>query len=334
MKFLTKRSFSIISLAFLICSAAFTQSLRPVVNSIEARAVSSTKIIVSWKLPEKTEGSSISSLLVYKDTKPIIGRESIEKLTPLATLPWSATSYTDIVKDFHEYYYAVLSLTREGSYEHKEGLYFDEDLDTVESTDEGELLMVILPGVNTTVNGVRVKSPVKKNEIPQKTTESAKERLYEKDEMREQPLPFIDILGSANIPDHKISTKAEKEALGLVGGKQTHLKKEPMDVYFFEEDMVSPPGGDEYLLFEVLRTSFVKGRYKESIAALNKFLSQRRTEETTNRATFYIAEAYYFSGDFEEAVNTFVVLSDVYPALTRKWIESALELYQLPEDQR
>ncbi len=332
MNFFRKTFITSILLSILTVSAVSAQSLRPVVSGIEAKAVSSNKITVSWRLPKKTEGSSISSLLIYKDTRPIVSRESIEKLKPLAQLAWSATSYTDTVKDFHEYYYAVLSLTRNGNFEQDKNLYFDEELDAVEETDQGELLLVILPGVNSTVNGVRVKSPVVKKEIPEQT-ESAKEKLYS-NELREQPLPYIDILGTVNKPAPKISTKTEEKALKLVGGKNTRIKTEPLDVYYFEEDLVSPAGGDEYLLFEVLKSSFVNANYAEAVSSLERFLAQKRTPEVNSRATFYLGEAYYFCGDFENAIENFILLSDIYPSLSRKWIENSLELYKLPEDQR
>lgn len=332
MNSLRKCGISVIFLLTLTVHSVFAQSLRPVVSGIEATAVSSNKITVSWRLPKKTEGSSISSLLVYKDTRPIVNRESIERLKPVAQLAWSATSYTDTVKDFHEYYYAVLSLTRNGDYEQKEGLYFDEELDAVESTDQGELLLVILPGVNTTVNGVRVKSPVVKKDIPEKT-ESAKEKPYAS-EIREQPLPYIDVLGTVNKPAPKISAKSEEKALKLVGGKNTHKKTEPLTVYYFEEDLVSPAGGDDYLLFEVLRTSFVNAKYESAVTQLERFLAQKRSASVTSRTTFYLGEAYYFSGDFENAIDCFIRVNDAYPSLSRKWIENSLELYKLPEEQR
>lgn len=332
MNLFRKTGISLIVLLALNVYSITAQSLRPVVSGIEAKAVSSNKITVSWRLPKKTEGSSISSLLIYKDTRPIVSRESIEHLMPLAQLSWSATSYTDTVKDFHEYYYAVLSLTKSGGYEQEKSLYFDEELDAVEETDQGELLLVILPGVNSTVNGVRVKSPVVKKDIPEKT-ESAKEKLYP-DGIREQPLPYIDILGTVNKPEPKISASSEDKALKLVGGKNTRRKTEPLDVYYFEEDLVSPAGGDEYLLFEVLSSSFVNADYVRAASALEKFLAQKRTAEVNSRATFYLGEAYYFCGDFEKAIEHFILLNDIYPALSRKWIENSLELYKLPEEQR
>lgn len=332
MNIFRKTRISFLILLTLTVHSAAAQSLRPVVSGIEAKALSSNKITVSWHLPKKTEGSSISSLLIFKDTRPIVSKESIEKLKPLAQLPWSATSYTDTVKDFHEYYYAVLSFTRKGDYEQKDNLYFDEELDAVAETDQGELLLVILPGVNSTVNGVRVKTPAAKKDIPEKT-ESAKERLYNKNELRDKPLPFIDVLGTVNNPDPKISAASEEKVLKLVGGKNVHRKTAPLEVYYFEEDLVSATGGDDYLLFEVLRTSFVNADYSTSIKTLEKFLAQKRSSSVTARATFYLGEAYYFTGDFKKAIDNFILLNDVYPSLSRKWIENALELYNLPSDQ-
>ena len=267
---------------------------------------------------------------MYRDTKPIAGKDAISHLAPLATLSSTADSYTDIVSDFREYYYAVISITKPGTRVIDSELYYDEELDKPEDMTGGKPYLVFLPGVNTTVNGTRVKSPVQKNVPSKKTTESAKEKLYGAGDMREQPLPFLDILGAAKVPAPKISRKTEKQALSLTGGKQTHKAPEMLEPYYFEQDLMSPDGGDEYLLFEVLKTTFVKKEYQAAIVALKKFLAQNRTNSVTNRASFYLGESYYFSGKYHEALNQFLELQDTFSPLSQKWIESSLELFEIP----
>lgn len=327
-----KRRFFAATLLFLSGSLFWAQATRPIVSSINAYPSSTTTIIVSWILPKKTEGSSISSLKVYRDTRPLAGQNALKNLTPVATLPHNAVSYTDTVSDFREYYYAVISLTKPGDYTNDDDLYYDEDLDKTDTSGGGEAFIVLLPGVNATVNGVRVKSPIQKSAIKPKT-ESAKEKLYADGTMREQPLPYLDILGITDAPDPTISKSTQEKALALVGGKQTHQEAELLDPYLFEQDLMSPAGGDEYLLFETLRTTFVQKNYPAATAALQRFLAQNRATDVTDRANFYLGESYYYCGKYKEALSKFLDLEDTFTTLSRKWVESTLELYEIPQSE-
>ena len=91
--------------------------------------------------------------------------------------------------------------------------------------------------------------------------------------------------------------------------------------------MTEPSGGDDYLLFDILKTTFIKKKYGECSEKLIKFLGQNRSKDVTNRAIFYLGECYYYTGDFSKALGQFLLLEDVYPALSRKWSESTLDLY-------
>ena len=317
---------------------AVAQSARPIVTNINAYGSSSTKITVTWNLPQKTEGSTIRSLVVYRSPRPLIDVSSFAKLTPIATLPMGSVSYTDLVPDKREYYYAVLTITAPGTYETDSELYYDEELDALPSTDEsGTTYTVLLPGVNATVKGTKVKTRSQKNSnLPEQVPEQ-KDREYSKNQLRDQPLPFIDVLGDGEeIHVSQISPEAHRKALELIGkkngdsAKKKRLAQALLEPYVFEDDLMSPPGGDEYLLFEVLRTSFIQKKYSDSISALTKFLGQNRSLSVSNRAHFYLGESYYFSGMYPEALSEFLLVEEAYSALSRKWIESTLTLYQIP----
>ena len=321
-------------LALISCIVCFSaaisaQTTRPIVSNINAFPFSTTKIIVSWELPAKTEGLTISGLLVYRNTKPFVGQNAVANLTPVAKLAHNALSYTDTISDFREYYYAVITLTRQGDYSYDDKLYYDEELDSTVDDSSGTPYDVILPGVNATVNGARVKSPVK-SAAPKAGSASAKEKLYAKGELREEPLPYLDLLGTAAEPEPQISKSTEAQALALVGGKETHRAPTMLEPYLFEEDMMSPAGGDEYLLFDSLRTTFVQKNYPAATASLKRFLALNRNKAVTDRANFYLAESYYFCGKYEDALNLFLDLEDTYDSLAYKWIESSLEFYQIP----
>ena len=95
--------------------------------------------------------------------------------------------------------------------------------------------------------------------------------------------------------------------------------------YIFEEDLVSPDGGDEYLLFEILKASFVTKKYKETIEKLNQLIGTNISEETRNRAYFYLGESQYFCRNYEDAVRSFVKVQAAFPTVSKKWLEDSLD---------
>ena len=313
--------------AFLFLEKSFAQNSSPLVFGIEAMGVSNSLITVTWNLPLKTQNFYINSLLIYRDTRPITSYSQISSLKPIANLPRGTVSFNDRVSDRCDYYYAVISLTMAGSREN-EDLYYDEELDSLEKEGEGAPYAMVLPGVNATVNGAKVKTKkADQISLPKQKTESEK-KTYE-NSLRKMPLPFIDILGDEQNHESTISLAAQEEALSLT--KKAEQKQLSLEPYIFEEDLVSPASGDEYLLFEVLRTSFIKKNYTKAIRDLNNFLAQNRNEKVAKRARFYLGESYYFTGDYKAALSKFLELQEDYPAVSRKWSESALDLYEIPE---
>ena len=313
----------ILALSFIIsASAAFAQSTKSVVTGIKAESSSAKSVTVTWSSPADLK--TVSALLVYRATKPFTGFSQTEKLEPVAILAPNETSYTDTLRTSQVYFYAVVSALGSATSSDSE-LFFDEETDTKrEYSSDNPLLKTVLPGVNATVQGARatrqkkVKSAIKNAEQPRKT--------YEDGELRETPLPYIDVLD--DLPEHepKISAEAKNKAKNLIR-KNSRQKPEPLPIHIFEEDLVSPAGGDEYLLFEILKTYFIKKQYSESITHLRKFLAQNRTKEVADRASFYLGESYYYTGNFPSALTRFLALEETYPELSRQWIDSTLDQF-------
>lgn len=308
---------------------ALAQSHRPIVADIYAYPSSTNTINISWSLPSKTSERTITKLLIYKDTRPIQTPNDLNNLTPLATLPFGSVSYTDTVSDFKNYFYAVISITIPGNFSIDEELYYDEELDVPDSQGEETPYLVILPGVNSTITGTAVKHQ-KNNSIPiqEDSIESA-----EKDEintgMRNQPLPYIDILGEGIPETKKIEGKTSDKAMTLISPSVKKQNVTILEPYIFEDDLISPAGGDEWLLFEILRTSFIKNDYTNCLKALKAFLAQNRTIEVSIRAKFYEGECLYYLGRYQEALNLFLELAEDLPILSRKWSESTLDCYTI-----
>ena len=306
--------------------AAGAQSARPVITGISAVSDSAGKITVSWSLPAKTEGTQISAVLVYRDSRPLTESSALAGIAPVARLGMGADTYTDTVSDGIEYYYAVILEVIAGNMRADEELYYDEELDAAETPAAGTAYTVLLPGVNATVKGTRARGTAKKQAPVQA---AVPERTYEENQLRDRPLPFIDILGGERRKKSgTISRGAEKKALSLAEGERP--APQVLEPYIFEEDLLSPQGGDDYLLFEVLRDSFIRQDYNASVTALKKFLAQNRTAAVTRRAQFYLGESYYYTGHYPEALSCFLSLEEAYPSLSRRWMESTLDLYSIP----
>ena len=301
-------------------------SERPVVSDISAVSTLSNKIEISWKLPENLKNSHISSLLLYKDSKPITDTDILQKITPVI-LPKNAITYVDKVQDFKEYYYAVIVNTEKGK--ETEELYYDEEKDEKLSISQGKAYKVLLPGVNSTVVGAKI-SYIKTESSSSNKSNPVDTNNVPDNDMRYQPLPYMNILED-NDRDSTISAKTKEKALSLL--ENTPAKVTKLDPYIFEEDILSPQGGDDYLLFVILSRYFIQRDYETSIKQLNSFLGQNRNKNVTLRATFYLGECYYYYNNYPRAISLFLSLEEFYPNLVKKWSESALDLYTLPDNQ-
>lgn len=278
------------TLLLFVTSALFAE--RPIVRNIQAISGKGTKINVFWTLPQNPD-KPITKLLIYRDTMPISSYEMLEKKDPIASITPDYTGYTDSVKDYKDYYYAVIAVTTEP---------YD----------------LVLISINATSSGVHLPIP-KAKETPKK---KEYEKLYPDGKMRETPLPYIDLVDGINEePTISDSTAVSTKALSAKTEKASPL----MTLYIFEEDLVSPDAGDDYLLFEILKTYLVQKKYSQAITQLNRLAGTNIAETTRSRAYFYVGEAQYLSGDYDQAVKSFVKVQHEFPNLTKKWVDSALD---------
>lgn len=288
-----KKAFSIIGLLF-FSFILFAE--KPIVRDIQAEAGKGNKINIFWTLPENPE-KEISSFFIYRDTRQIASYAQIKNISPIAQIDSNFSGYTDLVKDYNDYFYCVLAVTKDSS------VPYD----------------LILLSFNSTVKGVHISMNTQQKE-PQKKEQ---EKLYYEGTLRETPLPFIDIVENSLQPEPTVSEEAAFAAQTLTNKNK---KREPvLKPYIFEEDLISPDGGDDYLLFEILKQYFVHKNYDEAIVQLNKLAGTNIKDSTRSRVYFYIGECEYLTGEYEKAVKSFVKVQDIYPTLARKWINSSLD---------
>lgn len=285
---------SFFAVFFLFSSFGLFAFDRPMVSGIKASAAKGSKINILWNLPENTE-KPVTKLMVYRSNKPVTSFEDLSTCTYVATLSGNTTGFTDTVKDLNDYFYAVIAVT-------------DKPYD------------LVMPSLNATVSGVRLEGKKQEAEVKKEIPE---EKTYPKGTLRETPLPFLDLVEGMDETENKISPEARQKASVL--GIKTITKAEKLAPYFFEQDMISPERGDAYLLFDILSRYFAPRKYKDAVTQLTKLTSRNIEEDVENRALFYLGEALYYTGDYENAVRTFVKIQDVFPVQSQKWLEASLD---------
>lgn len=283
---------------FSLISNVFSQVNKPIVQNISAKLLDTNKIEITWSIPEKFNATN---LFIYRNVKPFSTVEQLYQLKPIAKLTPNSNVYVDNVSNFRTYYYLVLA-----------------------SISKDELYDIILPSVNATIKGVKITKQNEKSD----SNNILLEKNYAPGVMRELPLPYLGNISDLTKKPNKLNKNVIEAGKSLeLKTRQTKNKK--LSPYYFEEDLVTPLGGDDYFLFEILSNSFIKENYANSITEFQDFLSVNRSESTTNRAVFYLGQALYYSENYRHAISMFLFVEEVYPALSRKWINSSLDLYKI-----
>ncbi len=282
-----KKIFAILFLIFTI-SLAFCDI--PIVQDIQAQVSKGTKVNIFWTLPADCE---ISKIVLFRSTTPLTSYDHIKVLKPLTTLEGFVTGYTDSLKDYKDYYYAVIC-------------YVD-----------NEPVDLLMAGVNSTVKGIHLDIPSQKPAVIDET----EDKLYFTGELREIPLPYLESKTDDN--NTNLSQNALDKAKTLMNASKTENKL--LAQYIFEEDLVSPDAGDDFLLFDILKNYFVQKQYSSAIIQLEKLIATNINENTRNRAYFYLGESNYLMGNYINAIKTFAIVENIYPELTKRWVNSSLD---------
>lgn len=290
------------TLLFLIFTfSCFTQSsVSSVISNLRASINNTSEdfatISLKWKIPQKND---ITEFIIYRDNKQIL-KENLSLLKPIEILTGKYTSYFDTVTNLSdEYYYAVLTKTRNGD-------FFD----------------IIIPTVNATVNPVIPK--------PKKTVFSENINKPGRIETRENereliPLPYLNEEDNSYV-EKKAIPKKNIEIAKKLSAKKTEKKSKPLQI--LPQDK-KPESGDQYLLSTIVNTSFIKADWNTAESEFLKFLKINRTEETVSRANFYLGQIYYYQGKSKNALNSFMTSLNNYPIESRQWIDEVLEEFEI-----
>ena len=169
-------------------------------------------------------------------------------------------------------------------------------------TGDGKVFKTIIPLVNASVSPVRARAGG-----------------------RAASFPAPDAVGPAaegNIKDERL-VRAARELSAREGAPEPAT----LAPHIFPGDSPSSRIGDDYYLYQILRDSFIPENYRKAADELSDFLGIKRSEEAAARAAFYLGESFYFLGDYRAAIARFLSVSDDFPELARKWLDSALDLY-------
>ena len=71
-------------------------------------------------------------------------------------------------------------------------------------------------------------------------------------------------------------------------------------------------------------------QYELAEQALRDFLSINHSKDATDRGTFYLGETLLYQGKYQQSLSCFLRVQDRFPDLTARWIQAALDGYQLP----
>lgn len=288
-----------------LCTAG--AQVRPIVSNLNAFPQSKNQIRLEWTVPEISE-PSVTGIVIVRDSQVISSYDQINSKTIIASVSSGETSYIDTIPDSKDYFYCVLA-----------------------RVSESKIYKIILPSINTTITGTKAKSSAQEGIVVSEKSPKVEviKFIDPSERLRQVPLPRPDLIENNDTKKIQLGNAAVKavKELGLKDIKPDVITKE----FVFEEDMISPAGGDEYFLFKILKESFVKKQYSASVKSLTEFLSVHRDEKTTKRSYFYLGEAFYFTRDYQNALFCFLKVQEDYPELAKKWIDSCLDLIQLPD---
>lgn len=284
---------------FVLALAANAQP-RPMVTNISVKAGRGGEALLSWTPPDGASGAE--ELLVFRSARPITSASQIQNVSPRARLSPDATGWIDAPPAGGECFYAVVAVAR------------------------GERFDVIIPSANATTKGAQAAAPSAPTAVPDAGED---EKLYPGGVSRETPLPSLSSgRGESSVSGGAVQSPKTEGLAARASGRKMLAR------HIFKEDLVSPENGDDIFLFDSLKTYFIRKKYSESVESLSKLLATNLSESVARRATFYLGESYYFLGRYESAFKAFVSLMDFYPELSKKWIDSSLDMMDPPASSR
>jgi hypothetical protein len=269
-------------------------------------------------------------LLLFRSNTPMDSTEDLlEAFAPLQ-LEAGTTRYVDYPIPGVESYYAVI------------------DTETFKLGKQ-----VLVAGENTTDRGVTVPLEVPRVALPPQTaaepgstaeTSGGSEPVAEQppaerpagiesvpkagaSTLAATPLPYLQLAEDGgtvfSIPRRREELDPEtRAAVSRILASTFPLKAAKTAVEILPEDKNEPAAGESASLYNILHQQLLAGDYAEAEAKLQGYLNLRRSPYTEARVRFYLAQAYYFQGLYEEALLEFVLSQGQLYAPVQSWLAS------------
>jgi hypothetical protein len=141
------------------------------------------------------------------------------------------------------------------------------------------------------------------------------------------PLPYLQLAGdtrnTVSVPRQRTDLDPMTQAaVSRVLSTAPPPQASQAQVVILPEDRGEPAAGESASLHNILRDTLLAGDFTEAESRLLGFLNLRRSSYTEARVRFYLAQAYYFQGLYEEALLEFVLAQGELYAPVQPWIES------------
>jgi hypothetical protein len=298
-----------IIISFFTITFALAQDVRLLVSNIHAEPLNSQEIFVSWQLPNILEDIDTTqlSLILYRSPQQKAGNTTLEDLKPVVTLPYNTTSYTDTPDKDSSFYYTVIIATEATSQQY-----------------------LIIPAKNTTAMAVQVLSHP--HPAHEHTQETVQDKPNSATGLRNTPLPYLKLsMQSTEIPINP-ERKHDTPTFVLEESEKQRRTSVPQlpDPYIFRQEQETENVGEDFILQEIIHNQFANKEYEATEQALRDFLSINHSKDAIDRGTFYLGETLLYQGKYQQALSCFLQVQDRFPDLTSRWIQAALDGYQLP----
>lgn len=141
------------------------------------------------------------------------------------------------------------------------------------------------------------------------------------------PLPYLqlrlDSSGRFALPQTVQQLDPQTQgAIARILSDAPPLEARQKSVVILPEDKGTLAAGESASLQKILREHLLTGDYRGVESKLHGFLNLQRSAYTEARVRFYLAQAYYFQGLYEEALLEFVLAQDELYAPVQPWLES------------
>jgi len=279
--------------ALFLISNLSSQSNKPYAKDINL-SLKDDNLIITWQNPpNSTETSfSIDKIYIYFDTNPILSSSQLIESNLLVVLDSNQNEYIVKDKKYFSNYYAVI-------YKMKNQTFYDVLIISENTTSFNN-------EINKGILDLLATSPLKNDD-----TEI--EKGLEIGTLRNTPLPKLS-LSTEKYTEAKIKLETEKSSNKIA-------------YYVFQEEKVENAVGTAYQLYAIVSDFFPSERFLEAANELENLLQNKFDEKTTARIHFYLGECYYFTGNYKNALNCFLLSEKSYFTISKQWQQIVLNSF-------